>query len=58
MLFGSDTLVVFHSSFDSSYAYARLWRVDDPAQLAPALGRGNVRIEFSSHASSNQEHTP
>ena len=58
MLFGSDTLVVFHSTFDSSYAYTRLGRVDDPAQLAQALGRGNVRITFYGHASSNQEHTP
>lgn len=58
MLFGSDTLVVFYSGFDSPYAYTRLGRVDDPAPLAQALGRGSVRITFSSHIPSNQEPTP
>lgn len=47
MLYGSRTLVVFYLTFDSSYSYTRLGRVDDPAGLAQALGRREVRITFS-----------
>ena len=47
MLYGSTTLVVFDQSYDSSYAYTRLGRVDDPTGLAQALGKGSVRIGFS-----------
>ena len=49
MLYGADTLVVFYSTFDSSYSYTRLGRVNDPAGLAKALGRRGVRVAFSSH---------
>jgi hypothetical protein len=47
MLYGATTLVVFYRTFNSSYAYTRLGRVDDPAGLAQALGKGVVRIAFS-----------
>lgn len=47
MLYGSDTLVVFYATFDSSYAYTRLGHVDDPDGLAQALGRRGVRVVFT-----------
>jgi hypothetical protein len=47
MLYGSNTLVVFYLTFDSSYSYTRLGRVDDPTGLAQALGPRTVRIVFS-----------
>ena len=47
MLYGSNTLVVFYLTFDSSYSYTRLGRVDDPTGLAQALGPRGVRVVFS-----------
>jgi hypothetical protein len=47
MLYGTDTLVVFYATFDSSYSYTRLGRVDDPADLPDALGRRSATVVFS-----------
>jgi hypothetical protein len=47
MLYGADTLVLFYSTFKSSYSYTRLGRVDEPENLAQAVGRSSVRVAFS-----------
>jgi hypothetical protein len=49
MLYGTDTLVVFYSTFTSMYSYTRIGRVEDTACLAQALGPTSVRITFSRH---------
>jgi hypothetical protein len=47
MLYGTNTVVVFYATFGSSYAYTRLGRADEPADLPEALGRRGVRVQFS-----------
>lgn len=47
MLYGTDTLVVFYSTFNSMYSYTRIGRVDDTTSLALVLGPGSARITFS-----------
>jgi hypothetical protein len=47
MLWGSRTVVIFYLTFESSYSYTRLGRVNDPAGLAQTLGRRDVRVVFS-----------
>ena len=47
MLYGTTTVVVFYETFDSSYSYTRLGRVDDPADLPRALGRRGARVVLS-----------
>lgn len=47
MLYGTTTLVMFYETFNSSYSYTRLGRVDDPADLPQALGPRGVRVVFS-----------
>jgi hypothetical protein len=46
LLYGSNTLVLFYETFSTSYRYTRMGRVDNPAGLAAALGRGSATVTF------------
>ncbi|WP_093426195.1 MULTISPECIES: cyclophilin-like fold protein [unclassified Pseudomonas] len=47
MLYDADILVVFYSTFESTYPYTRLGRVESSTSLAKALGRHAVKVMFS-----------
>jgi hypothetical protein len=47
LLYGNDTLVVFYQTFQSSYSYTRIGRIEDSAGLAQALGTGDPRVTFT-----------
>lgn len=47
MLFGSDCLVLFYDTFETSYSYTRIGHVTNPKGLADAVGNGSVKIVFS-----------
>tara|TARA_R110000737_G_C14619235_1_gene492671 strand:- start:3017 stop:3466 length:450 start_codon:yes stop_codon:yes gene_type:complete len=46
MLYGSKTLVLFYKTFPTSYSYAKIGKVENPAGLAKTLGEGNVKVTF------------
>ena len=48
MLYGSNTIVLFYESFDTTYAYTRIGRLDAPDGVAEALGAGDVTVIFAS----------
>jgi hypothetical protein len=47
LLYGNDTLVVFYQTFQSSYSYTRIGRIEDSAGLAQTLGTGDPRVTFT-----------
>lgn len=48
MLYGDDCLVVFYESFNTSYSYTRIGKIDNPNGLENNVGNGNVSITFTS----------
>ena len=45
-LFGSNCLVVFYESFNTSYSYTNLGKVNNAKDFISELGKGSVNITF------------
>ncbi|MBR3482810.1 MAG: hypothetical protein IKH45_08045 [Neisseriaceae bacterium] len=47
MIFGNNYLVIFYKNFtQNNYAYTPIGKIDNPKDLANALGRGNVKVKI------------
>jgi hypothetical protein len=47
MMFGSRTLVLFYESFNTSFRYTKIGKIDDATGLAAAVGRVDVTVSFA-----------
>ena len=46
MLWEASSLVLFYESFETSYSYTKLGRIENASELAAAVGAGKVRVTF------------
>lgn len=46
MLYGSNCIVLFYDTFNTSYSYTKIGTVDNPTGLKNALGQNNPTVTF------------
>lgn len=46
MLYGSNCIVLFYETFNSSYSYSKIGKIDNPTALNTALGMYNPSVLF------------
>lgn len=49
MLYGSQTLVLFYESFESSYRYTPIGKVTHPENLSAMMGKKKIQVGFNDH---------
>lgn len=47
MLYGNDCLVIFYESFNTTYSYTRIGRIDNANNLDKVVGSGSVNVRIS-----------
>lgn len=47
MLYGSDCLVLFYESFETSYSYTRIGKIDNVDSLKSAVGTGEALVSIT-----------
>ena len=46
MLYGSNCIVIFYESFNTSYSYTKIGYIENTENLSSALGSGSVSVSF------------
>lgn len=47
MLYGSNCLVLFYETFNTSYSYTKIGKIENSMNLSSVLGSGKVNVTFS-----------
>ena len=46
MLYNDNCLVIFYKSFETTYKYTKIGKIENPDNLDKIVGKGNIDITF------------